>query len=84
MIFESYPWKIDLLRWKKVLLKYNRPWRFHIKDEKTYTKVEKAIFYSAFIIRKLIDCGGKLSDKADIYTMSAKSIKPLKHIDILH
>lgn len=84
MILESYPWKQDLLRWKKILVKYNKSWRFRINGEKTYTMVEKSIFYSAFIIRKLIDCGGKLSDEADTYTISAKLFKPSKHIDLLH
>ena len=46
--------------------------------------IEKAIFYSAFIIRKLIDCGGKLSDEAENYSMKAFSVRPLKHVDILH
>lgn len=44
----------------------------------------KGHFYSAFIIRKLIDCGGKLSDEADNYSIQVKAIKPLKHIDNLN
>ena len=32
--------------------------------------IEKAIFYSAFIIRKLIDCKGKVSDEVDKYSFT--------------
>ena len=46
--------------------------------------IEKAIFYSAFIIRKLIDCGGKLSDEAENYSLKAFSVQPLKPVDQLH
>lgn len=84
VIFESYPWKKDLLRWKKILVKYNKPWRFHISDEKTYTMIEKAIFYTAFIVRKLIDCNGKMSDEADDYTITIESFAPLKQVDVMH
>lgn len=84
MIYESYPWKQDLQRRKNLMLKYNTAERFESNSESTYTVIEKAIFYSAFIIRKLIDCGTKLSDEAEKYTLKASTIKPLKRIDKLH
>lgn len=84
MIYESYPWKQDLQRRKRLILKYNTAERFAQNDDSTYTIIEKGIFYSAFIIRKLLDCDGKLSDEADRYVIKAKSIKPLIHIDSLH
>ena len=84
MIYESYPWKQDLLRRKNLILKYNTSEYFDENYDRTYTIIEKAIFYSAFIIRKLIDCGGKLSDEADEYSLTAFAIKPLKQIDRLH
>ena len=59
MIFESFPWKQDLRRRKNLIIKYNTAEHFEKNDDTTYTVIEKAIFYSAFIIRKLIDCGGK-------------------------
>lgn len=83
MVYESYPWKRDLQRRKRLILKYNTVERFDQNDDSTYTVIEKSIFYSAFIIRKLLDCGGKLSDEADLFVIKAKSIKPLVHIDLM-
>lgn len=83
MIYESYPWKQDLQRRKRTILKYNTAERFDQNDDSTYTIIEKSIFYLAFIIRKLLDCGGKLSDEADRYVIRAKSIKPFVHIDLM-
>ncbi len=65
MVYESYPWKQDLLRRKRLILNYNTAEHFAKNEDSTYTVLEKAVFYSAFIIRKLIDCRGKLSDDAD-------------------
>lgn len=84
MIFESYPWKQDLCRRRNLIVKYNTAEHFEKDDEATYTVIEKAIFYSAFIIRKLIDCGGKLSDEAENYSLRVFSIQPLKPVDLLH
>lgn len=84
MVYESYPWKQDLMRRKRLIQKYNTAKRFDLDYDATYTVIEKAIFYSAFIIRKLIDCRGKLSDDADNYSIHVKSIKPLKRVDNLH
>lgn len=84
MLHESYPWKLDLQRRKRQILKHNISEQFDQKFDSTYTIIEKCVFYSAFIIRKLIDCGGKLSDEAESYTFKAKSIKPINSIDILH
>lgn len=84
MVHESYPWKQDLMRHKRLIQKYNTAERFARDYEGTYTVIEKAIFYSAFITRKLIDCRGKLSDEADNYCIRVKSIKPLRRVDSLH
>jgi len=84
MIYESYPWKQDLIRRKRLLLKYNTAERLEKNYDSTCTVVEKSIFYSAFIIRKLLDCGTKLSSEADNYSFQVKSIKPLKRIDYMH
>lgn len=84
MIFESYPWKQDLHRRKNLILRYNNVELFEKNEERTCTVIEKAIFYSAFIVRKLIDCGGKLSDEAENYSIKAFAVNPLKHVDILH
>ena len=84
MIYESYPWKQDLLRRKRLFLKYNTAEHFAKNEDSTYTVLEKAIFYSAFIIRKLIDCPGKMSDEADQYVLHIEKYRPLKEVDILH
>lgn len=80
MIYESYPWKQDLGRRKRLFLKYNTEEHFQKNYEATYTVLEKAIFYSAFIIRKLLDCKTKLSDKADRYALHVEKISPVGKI----
>lgn len=81
MIFESYPWKQDLLRRKRMFIKYNTVEQLENRNAAAYTALEKAIFYSAFIIRKLIDCKSKLSDDADNYAIAVKKHKPLREIN---
>lgn len=82
MVYESYPWKQDLLRRKRLLLKYNTIEHFEKDEEASFTVLEKAVFYSAFIIRKLIDCRGKLSDDADHYVLNVEKCAPLKEINM--
>ena len=84
MINESYPWKQDLRKRRNLINKYNRAECFEKNFDATYTIIEKAIFYSAFIIRKLIDCGGKLSDESENYTLKVLATHPLKQIDLLN
>ena len=85
MIYESYPWKQDLLRRKRLIQKYNRADLLsEDSDDRAYTVIEKAVFYSAFIIRKLIDCKVKVSDEVDAYIFTLKGIRPKKDIDLMH
>ena len=84
MIYESYPWKQDLLRRKRLFIAYNTSEHFQKDDERTFTVLEKAIFYSAFIIRKLIDCHDKISDKADKYIIEVEKRIPSQSINLLH
>jgi len=84
MLYESHPWKQDLLRRKYLITKYNSFEQFEKNSDAAYTVIEKAIFYSAFIIRKLIDCKSKLSDEADNYKFQVQARKPLKQIDLMH
>ena len=51
MILESWPWKQDLLRRKSLLIRYNTSDHLLENEERAYTTIEKAIFYSAFIIK---------------------------------
>ena len=48
------------------------------------TVIEKAVFYSAFIIRKLIDCKVKISDEVDTYKFTLKGFRPRKNVDLMH
>ena len=85
MIYESYPWKQDLLRRKRLILKYNcADLLSEDHEDRAYTVLEKAIFYSAFIIRKLIDCKTKVSDDVDAYKLVLTGIRPCKNIDWMH
>ena len=84
MIYESHPWKQDLLQRRRLIQKYNRAELLSEDDDRAYTVIEKAIFYSAFIIRKLIDCKGKVSDEVDEYTFHLKGVRPIKDIDLMH
>lgn len=82
MIHESYPWKQDLLRRKRLILKYNCA--NLLSEDSAYTVIEKAVFYSAFIIRKLIDCRVKVSDGVDAYKFTLKGFRPRKNVDVIH
>ena len=84
MIYESYPWKQDLLRRRRLIKKYNRADLLSEDDDRAYTVIEKAIFYSAFITRKLIDCKGKVSDEVDKYKFHLKGVRPVKEINLMH
>lgn len=84
MIYESYPWKQDLLRWRKLIIKNNTHEKYLKNDDKAYTIVEKGVFYTAFIVRKLIEAKGKVSDEAERYSFQVHAIKSLKPIDLLH
>ena len=85
MIYESYPWKQDLLRRKRLIIKYNRTdLLYEDNDDRAHTIIEKAVFYSAFIIRKLIDCKVKVSDDVDNYKFKLKAVRPLKNVNLLH
>ena len=80
-MYESSPWKEDLKRRRQLLLQYNTKEHFEKDEDKAYTVIEKAIFYSAFIIRKLLDCNGKMSDEADQYAIKVTEWKPTRKIN---
>lgn len=83
MIYESYPWKQDLQRRKNLLLRYNRPEQFAQNFDRACTVIEKAILYSAFIIRKLINCD-RLSTEADEWTMQVKKYAAVREFNRIH
>lgn len=84
MIYESYTWKQDLLKWKRTIQKNNKPELLALDNDKAFAKIEKSIFYSAFVIRKLIDCKDKVSDAVDQYKLEVDAYKTKKKIDLLH
>lgn len=84
MIYESYPWKRDLAKRKSLIKKYNVVENFINYEERTYTVIEKAIFYSAFIIRKLIECGGKVSDTVDAFSLDIYATNPIKPVNMIN
>lgn len=82
MIYESYPWKQDLLRRRRLFLKYNTVEALKNSYDRAYTVLEKSVFYSAFIIRKLLDCRSKLSDEAESYSLCVDVYKSLKKVHL--
>ena len=72
MISDSYSWKRDLLRRKSLLEKYSASVLTDEEDNYAYMVLEKAVFYSAFIIRKLIECKTKVSDRVDNHSIRVK------------
>lgn len=83
-MYESSPWKEDLKRRRQLLLQYNTKEHFEKDEDKAYTVIEKAIFYSAFIIRKLLDCNGKMSDEADQYAGLSGAEDPAQVCRLAH
>lgn len=81
MIFESYPWKQDLHRFAEDINKFNCAELLSKDDGEAYIAIEKAVFYSAFVIRKLIECKEKVSDDIDSYKIKVKGIVPTKHMN---
>lgn len=82
MICESEAWKRDLEKWRARLGRLANDY-----DSRSYVAVEKAIFYSAFIMRKLFDCPTKISDTAkqlkiptERYVVPIGKINLLRHI----
>ena len=71
------------MRRRQLIQKYNCA-ELLDKDDRAYTVIEKAIFYSAFIIRKLIDCKGKVSDEVDKYIFHLKGVLPVNETNLLH
>lgn len=86
MIYESYPWKQDLQQWADILKKYSTVPQSNDEAaaDDEYTLIEKAIFYSAFISRKLIDCKGKVSEAVDGYSIKVKCFAPIAPVDFNH
>jgi len=83
MVYDSWKWKTELREEKRQLIRYNTKKNFDKNFEGTYFKIERALLYSAFIIRILIE-SEKLSNDADIYNLNVSYNIPRKNIDRLH
>lgn len=87
MIFESGPWKDDLLSYRSKINEYSSSKYFQNDDDDSdnaYSILEKSIFYSAFVIRKLVECKTKLSDEADRYALKVEIFESKRHFDNMH
>lgn len=87
MIFESGPWKDDLSSYRNKITEYSSSKYFQNNDDvsdNAYLTLEKSIFYSAFVIRKLVECKTKLSDEADYYALKVEIFESKRHFDNMH
>jgi hypothetical protein len=63
MIFESYPYRRDLLKQTKIIRSFFKKSGI-IRSEKRLYEIDKYLFTSAFLVRKLID-SKKISDELE-------------------
>lgn len=83
MVHESLEWKRELCEKGRQLLRYNTKENFDRSFNPTCFKMERAMLYSATIIRVLIE-SQKLSDDVDLYRITVFKNNPAKHIDRLN
>ena len=83
LIFDSVFWKDELKTNYQGILKYNDIALLNENFEETYNHMEKHIFLSAFIIRKLVE-SKKLTDAVDNYEKQIIGFAPLKEITRLN
>lgn len=84
MIFESGPWKDDLSSYHSKIMEYSSSNYFQNDEDEAYSILEKSIFYSAFVIRKLVECKTKLSNEADNYALHVEIFESKRNFDNLH
>jgi hypothetical protein len=83
LILYSLEWKNELKIKKQEIKKYNTKASLDSNFDKAYFKIESSIFYSAFVIRKLIE-SDKLSDVVEKYSLKSIKYSPSKQINKLH
>jgi len=83
MIYDSYPWKSELKKIRKYLKKCN--WYDELGNANDIKRFhfEKNLFYSAFIIRKLIE-SDRTSDYIDNMSIRVKRYKPIRHVNRIY
>ncbi len=73
MISESYPWKQELRRLACLIrTETAKPIDIASMDERSEFKLERAIFYAAFVVRKLIE-NKKITDKVAGHSVEVKA-----------
>jgi hypothetical protein len=73
MIFESFPWKLEL---KRHLLLF-RKWSETAKTKRARFYLERAVFLSAFILRKMME-NRKLTDAARDRSIRCEAFRPIR------
>ncbi len=73
MIFESYSWKMELVRHNRSL----KTWCKKTHTKRGYFNIERAIFHSAFVMRKLME-NRKVTDRMRNKFMRCRSYKPFR------
>lgn len=84
MIENSTLWKEDLKRFRDEFIQYNIHEHLEADDDHAFDYLQRDVFYTAFIIRKLLDSPGTVSDAVNNYQISIDSYKPKDRIDILN
>jgi hypothetical protein len=75
MIFESFPWKMELKRHLLLL----RKWSKNAKTKRARFYLERAVFLSAFILRKMME-NRKLTDAVRDRSIRCEAFRPLRSI----
>ncbi len=84
MIENSTLWKEDLKRFRDEFIQYNIPEHIEAEEDHAFDYLQRAVFYTAYIIRKLIDSPGNVSDAVINYQIRIDSYKPKERVDILN
>jgi hypothetical protein len=75
MIFESYPWKQELKRLQKSL----RTWAVRPNSGRAEFYIQRAIFFSAFAVRKLME-NRKVTDVVRDKSIRCNAFRPFRPI----
>ncbi len=75
MIFASFPWKKEIDRLLKSLMK----WSFKPTSERSEFYIQRAVFLTAFILRKLME-NRKVTDAVRDQSMRCKAYSPFRSV----
>lgn len=83
LVHESSEWKKELRNKRNQLRKYNRAVDYIRNFDSTCFKMERALLYSATIIRVLLE-SQKMSNEVDNFKINVSKNYPIKNIDRMH